>query len=131
MKNLPTDAEMAAGHARYREEQRGYAVSLRYDRNDDTFLLALRSGSRLTIPRSAIAELRDVSTEGIESVILSPEGGAVCYAPLDIAISVPGLVREMTGATGWLSRGGSTKTPAKAQAARKNGAKGGRPKKAA
>lgn len=127
MKDLPTDEEMEAGRARYREEQRGYAVSLRYDRNDDAFILALRSGSRLAIPRIAIEELRDVPSAELENVVLSPEGGAVCYAPFDIHISVPGLVRDVTGAADWLARGGSTKTPAKAQAARENGAKGGRP----
>ena len=68
MKNLPTDEEMEAGRERYREEQRGYAVSLRYDRKEDAFTLALRSGSRLTIPRIAIEELRDATIAEIEQV---------------------------------------------------------------
>lgn len=131
MKDLPTDEEMEAGRERYREEQRGYAVSLRYDRKEDAFILALRSGARLTIPRIAIEELRDATIAELERVALSPSGGGIRCEPLDIDISVPGLVRDVTGAADWLARGGSTKTPAKGRAARKNGAKGGRPKKTA
>lgn len=129
MKDLPTDEEMEAGRQRYLEEQRGYAVSLSYDRKEDTFVLALRSGSRLSIPRIAIEELRDVPSAELEKVVLSREGGAVCYAPFGIAISVPGLVRDATGAADWLARGGSRKTPVKARASRVNGKKGGRPRK--
>jgi hypothetical protein len=131
MKDLPTDAEMEASAECFREAQRGYALTLRYDREADAFVLTLRTGSRLTIPRIALEELRDATNAQLEQVVLSRSGGSIHCAPLDIDISVPGLVRDMTGAADWLARGGSTKTPAKVQAARKNGAKGGRPKKTA
>lgn len=131
MKDLPTDEEMLIGAERFRETQRGYALSLHYDREADAFIIGLRTGVRLTIPRIAVEELRDLTNAELEQVVLTPSGGGIRYAPLDLDISVPGLVRDMTGAADWLARGGSTKTPAKVQAARKNGAKGGRPKKTA
>jgi hypothetical protein len=109
MKDLPTDAEMQAANERFREAQRGYALSLHYDREADAFMLGLRSGLRLTIPRIAIEELRDATSTELEQVILSPSGGGIRCEPLDIDISVPGLVRDLTGAAEWLVRGGSSK----------------------
>jgi hypothetical protein len=131
MNDWPTKEDREEANKRYLEIQRGYAVSLRYDRRQDAFILALRAGSKLTIPRIAIEELRDVKSSELDNVVLDDEGGAVCYEPFDIHISVPGLVRDMTGAADWLSRGGSSKTAAKLNAARTNGRKGGRPRKVA
>jgi Protein of unknown function (DUF2442) len=129
MKDLPTDAEMEAGAARFRETQRGYALSFHYDRDADAFILGLRSGSRLTIPRIALEELRDATSAELDQVVLSHSGGTIRCEPLDIDTSVPGLVRDVTGAADWLARGGSRKTPTKARASRVNGKKGGRPHK--
>jgi len=129
MKALPTDAEMQAANERFRQAQRSYALSLHYDRESDVFVLGLRSGARLTIPRIAIEELRDATSAELEHVTLTASGGGIRCEPLDLDISVPGLVRDMTGSADWLARGGSRKTPAKTRAARKNGVKGGRPRK--
>ena len=130
MKVSLTDEAIEEASKHYSEIQRGYAVSLRYDRKQDAFILALRAGSKITIPRIAIEVLRDVKSSELDNVVLDDEGGAICYEPFDIHISVPGLVRDMTGAADWLARGGSSKTAAKLNAARTNGRKGGRPKNA-
>ncbi len=120
---------MQAAGERFRVLQRDYALSLRYDRVEDAFTLGLRSGVRLTIPRNAIEELRDATRRELEQVVLSANGGTIRCEPLDVDLSVPGLVRDITGAAEWLARGGSRKIPRKASAARANGKKGGRPRK--
>ena len=55
---------------------------------------------------------------------------------LDADVYVPGLMAGALGSRAWMARelgaqGGRTSTPAKAAAARANGAKGGRPRKRA
>jgi hypothetical protein len=53
-------------------------------------------------------------------------------AALDIDLSIPGLLAGLFGTTAYIARrAGRTKSPAKASAARVNGAKGGRPRKSA
>ena len=54
------------------------------------------------------------------------------WEKLDVDFSVPGLVAGIFGTARWMAaRAGRASSPAKAAAARANGAKGGRPRKAA
>jgi hypothetical protein len=126
---LPSDAEMAAANARYRTTERGYAKSVKYRPGPDAFELGLRSGVTLVIPRGLIEEFKDATLGDLRAVTLTPSGSAITCEPLDVDISVPGIVREVTEAAPWLARAGSKKSPAKATAARTNGIKGGRPRK--
>ena len=129
MAKPPTDAEMKAATARYRETERGYATSVRYRQALDSFELSLRSGVTLLIPRALIEEFKAATPSDLRAVTLTPSGSATTCDPLDIDISVPGIVREVTEAAPWLALAGSAKSPAKTAAARTNGTKGGRPRK--
>ena len=129
MRKLPTDAEMTAANEQFRAEQRGYATSLDYEKSVDSLVLSLRTGIKLTIPRNAIVELKDATQAELRKLVLSATGGTIHCEPLDVDISVPGLVRDLTGAADWLSRAGSKTTAAKSAAARSNGKLGGRPRK--
>lgn len=53
----PTDAEMQEGRQRYLITQRTHAVSMRYDRNEDAFVLRMRAGGRLSVPRVLLHEV--------------------------------------------------------------------------
>jgi hypothetical protein len=58
------------------------------------------------------------------------------WPTLDVDLYVPALVSGIFGTRDWMSKqlarvAGQAKSPAKAAAARANGAKGGRPRKAA
>jgi len=125
----PTDAEMAAANARYRETARGYAKSVRYRPGPDAFELGLHSGVTLVIPRGLIEEFKNATPGDLRAVTLTPSGSAITCEPLDVDISVPGIVREVTEAASWLARAGRKRSPAKTAAARANGARGGRPRK--
>jgi hypothetical protein len=126
---VPTDAELKAANERYRIGERGYASSLRYRPGPDAFELGLRSGVTLVVPRALIVEFEHATPSDLRAVTLTPSGSTITCEPLDVDISVPGIVRELTEAASWLARAGSRKTPEKAAAARANGAKGGRPRK--
>jgi hypothetical protein len=129
MAKLPTDAEMKAATARYRETERGHATSVRYRQALDSFELCLRSGVTLLIPRALIEEFKSATPSDLRAVTLTPSGSTITCDPLDVDISVPGIVREVTEAAPWLASAGSAKSPAKTAAARANGTKGGRPRK--
>lgn len=129
MKDMFSDEAIAEARKRGLETQKSYAVSMRYVPARDAFVFRMREGATVSIPRILITDLRDVPSSELEKVALSKSGGSIRYAPLDIDISVPGLIRIATGAADWLDRGRATKTPAKATASRLNGRKGGRPRK--
>jgi len=129
MAKPPTDAEMKAATDRYRKTERGYATSVKYRKAVDSFELSLRSGVTLLIPRALIEEFKAATPSDLRAVTLTPSGSTITCEPLDVDISVPGIVREVTEAAPWLAIAGSAKSAAKTAAARTNGTKGGRPRK--
>jgi hypothetical protein len=74
----------------------------------------------------------------LADVSLSPSGGGISWEQIDLDIDMTGLVMDLVSGIGWrkafralLMREITGMTsPAKAAAARENGKKGGRPRKA-
>ena len=96
--------------------------------------LCFRNGTKLTVPVSAIAEIAHMPLSKLRTVVASPLGDGLIFDDANVAIYVPGLLRDLFGAAfaGALGRsGGRARTAAKVAAARKNGQKGGRPRKRA
>ena len=94
--------------------------------------LTFRNGTELAIPVRAINEIADAPLAKLRDVVASPLGDGLIFDDADVAIYVPGLLRDLFGAAfaGALGkRGGRARTAAKGAAARKNGRKGGRPRK--
>jgi hypothetical protein len=87
----------------------------------------------MAIPPAMIPGLESASQANLGAVEVSPAGDALSWPSLDVDVYVPGLVERAFGtrlfaaATG--RRGGRRKSKAKAEAAKANGAKGGRPRK--
>jgi Protein of unknown function (DUF2442) len=108
-------------------------VGARYDAARDAFDLEFRSGGVITIPRGVVPGLAGASPSALAAVCVSPAGDALSWQSLDVDVYVPGLVERVFGtrlfarASG--QRGGLRRSTAKADAARANGAKGGRPRK--
>jgi hypothetical protein len=68
----------------------------------------------------------------LAAVEILGNGYGLHWEALDADISVPGLLAGIFGTKAYMARlAGRTKSPAKAAAARANGAKGGRPRKVA
>ena len=63
------------------------------------------------------------------------KGYGLHWEKLDADLSIPALIVGIFGSKAWMQelarRGGASTSPAKAAAARANGAKGGRPRKSA
>jgi len=110
-------------------EHRGFASSLRYRRTADAYDIQLNSGATVSVPRDRIAALRDLSQNEAARVSLSEFGDAMRLQSRDLAISVAGLLRDVTGLSEGQRRGGSATSAKKAAAVRENGKLGGRPRK--
>lgn len=143
-KTDPIDAELMAevlaqlpaarARARYHRKTRPHAKSARYDRRTRTVRLRLLNDVEIILPIAlfpALAQATDAERADIEVL---PGGGGLGWERLDAHYSVPAIIRDALGP--WVlmqaagSAGGSVRSKAKAVAARENGKKGGRPRKA-
>jgi len=131
-----TDAELDTMLARTRRfanfDQR--ATKAEYNRKDDLITLHLADGIRLSIPRKKLQGLRNAKPSELANIELLGQGTGLHWPELDVDHYVPGLLNHVFGTAKWMAeigrRGGSTKSRAKARAARANGKRGGRPKNA-
>ena len=128
-----TAAELAAARERgllYRATQ-PHAVSARYDGRSDRVVVELTSGATFAFPPRLVEGLADAAPAHLAEVELLGDGEALHWETLDVDYSVAGLVNGVFGTARWMAaRGGRATSPAKAEAARVNGATGGRPRKA-
>jgi hypothetical protein len=130
-------AQIPAARARDgRERAAGRrAVSAHYDRQTGRVMLELTNGCVFGFPAQSIPALAKATLEQLAAVEVSPGGSGLHWEALDADLSVPGLLLSSIGRSQKLSElariAGKTTSEAKAAAARANGAKGGRPRKAA
>ncbi|MEO9019039.1 MAG: DUF2442 domain-containing protein [Gemmatimonadaceae bacterium] len=109
------------------------AIAAFYDSINDLIVIETTRGIRLGFPRRVIAALRNASKEQLAQLTISPSGAGLHWDALDVQLSVPGLLIDALGpgtaAREVARRGGKSTSNAKADAARRNGVKGGRPTK--
>jgi hypothetical protein len=111
------------------------AVTARYDRNSGRVSLDLVNGCTYIFPAALVQDLQDASQTALEDVKVDGAGFNLSFPAIDVDLYVPALVSGVFGTRTWMARGlarlaGQSTSPAKAAAARSNGAKGGRPRKA-
>ena len=109
------------------------ATSARYDRTAERIVLELTNGCLFGFPARSIPALRATTAPQRAAVEIDAAGGAVRWPALDIDLSVPGLLLAAVSPAErrqhLASLLGKSTSVQKAAAARKNGAKGGRPPK--
>jgi hypothetical protein len=111
------------------EEMARSPLSASYLAREDSVLLKMPSGTSVKIPRLWIDELRSLSKRDLKHLRLDFVREAIEVPPHDIHTSAMGLLRDAIFGEDPYARAGRATSPAKARAARRNGAKGGRPKK--
>jgi Protein of unknown function (DUF2442) len=108
------------------------ATGLEYSPRIDVFVLNLSDGTRCAVPREQLEGLRDAKPKQVSHFELVGGGSGIHWPDLDVDLSVNGLINGIYGSKKWMSDlgrvGGSVRSKKKAQAARLNGLKGGRPK---
>lgn len=131
----PTEQQMeAASAAMEAKRAAGHAMTARYDAPSGRLVVSLHNGVELAVPVRLVEELANADPSDLTEIEISPAGLGLHWPALDADVYVPGLMAGALGSRAWMARelgagGGRASTPAKAAAARANGAKGGRPRK--
>ena len=103
------------------------AVGAFYDPINELVMIETTRGFRWGIPNASIPAITTAPAEALVHLTLSPQGDGIHWDALDVQLSVPGLLVDALG-VGTLARelarrGGQSTSGAKAEAARRNGAK--------
>ena len=108
-----------------------HAHTARYDAKSDRVIVDLTNGASFAFPPRLIEGLHHAAPAEIAKVEVIGRGFGLHWATLDLDYTVPGLVNGVFGTARWMAAmAGRTTSAAKAEAARVNGARGGRPRKA-
>jgi uncharacterized protein DUF2442 len=112
-------------------EPRGVAAC--YDAPSGRIVVDLANGCSFAFPARRVQALETASDAEIAEVEIAGAGFALHWPARDADLSLSGLMHGSFGTKAWMTelarRAGRTTSPAKAAAARANGAKGGRPRK--
>ncbi len=134
----PTDAEFEAAEARGRKllETQLRAAAARYDRATARVVVDLVNGCTYAFPAQFVQDLKEAGPDDLADVQVDGVGFNLRWPALDVDLYVPALVAGIFGTRDWMAKemarqAGQARSPAKAAAARANGLKGGRPRKAA
>ena len=128
-----SDAQIDAAEERGRIvlETQPHALSARYDAKAERIIVELTNGATFAFPPALVEDLCEATPAQLAEVEVLGAGFGLHWESIDVDYSVPGLVSGVFGTAKWMaSRAGRISSPAKAAAARANGAKGGRPRKA-
>jgi hypothetical protein len=133
-----TDAQFEAAEARGREmlDREPRASAARYDRTTGRVVIELVNGCSYAFPAQLVQDLQGAAEDDLADVLVDSLGFNLHWPALDADLYVPALVSGVFGTRAWMTRelarrAGQATSPAKAAAARSNGAKGGRPRKRA
>lgn len=115
--------------------QAGHAVAAHYDRITARVVVDLDNGVQLAFPVRLAEGLSGASPEDLADIEISPAGLGLHWPKLDADVYVPALLQGVFGSKQWMATqlgaaGGKARTKAKIAAARENGRKGGRPRRA-
>lgn len=109
------------------------ALAARYDESTGRIVVDLTDGCTFAFPARRIEELENASDKEIDEVEVAGAGFGLHWPSRDADLTLGGLMNGVFGTRKWMSelarRAGRTTSPAKAAAARANGAKGGGPGK--
>jgi Protein of unknown function (DUF2442) len=112
------------------------AVAARYDRRRDRIVVSLDTGLELAFPPRIAQGLESATPSELNDIEISPSGFGIHFPRLDAQLYLPALLLGVFGSKSWMAAqlgaaGGRTRSTAKTAAARRNGRRGGRPRKAA
>jgi len=125
--------ERAKSRGRKRRASEPRATAARYDRVRKLVVVKLDNGALFGVPPRLLQGLEEATAEQLSEVAVSSQGALVVWPKADVAHGVANLLAGVFGAKWWLrehaARAGRATSDAKAAASRRNGTKGGRPRK--
>ena len=106
------------------------AQRVSYESASEKLILELKNGVVFQLPKRLVQGLASAPDEVIQQVQMGPRGASLHWESLDLDFSIAGLLAGIFGTRTWMAevgrKGGQSSSPAKAEAARRNGKKGGR-----
>ncbi len=131
-----TDAEFRNAYARGQEmlAREPRASAARYDKAMEQVTVDLVNGCTYKFPPHLVQGLSGATSKELARIEVRGRGFNLHWPKLDVDLYVPALVSGVFGTKDWMVKAlarhaGRSTSPAKAAAARANGAKGGRPRK--
>ena len=126
--DVEIDAALDRGRIAQQTEPR--ATSARYDTKNGRIIVDLTNGCTFAFPPHMAQGLETATDDDLASVEILGAGYGLHWEALDTDFTVGGLLVGVFGTKAYMARrAGQATSPAKAAAARANGAKGGRPRK--
>lgn len=119
-----------------RRRQGGYAVHAHLDREQMKVSVEFSNGVEIAFPVDQVLGLAGAHPDDLSEIEVSPAGLGLYWPRLDVDIYLPSLLEGVVGSREWMASrlgavGGRARSKAKAASSRRNGLKGGRPRKAA
>jgi hypothetical protein len=116
--------------------QMPHAKTARYDRTYKRIIVELDNGCAFAFPAHHVQGLEQATVSQLADIELLGDGYALRWPQVNADIRVEGVLAGIYGSKAWMMRlaaqeAGKRSTERKAAAARANGLKGGRPRKAA
>jgi hypothetical protein len=122
------DAALERGKTARMNEPR--AAAARYDQRSGHVVVELTNGCIFAFPPRLAQGLSTASEDQLAQVEILGAGSGLHWEAIDTDLSVPDLLAGLFGTKAFMARhAGRATSPAKAAAARANGAKGGRPRR--
>jgi len=138
-KRTPSDAtvraQIPAARARARRLRTTipHARTAYYDREHRRIVVVLTNHASLVIPVELVPPLRKASDQDLSDIGVGPAGVGLRWERLDADLTVASLARLALGSSVLMRAagavGGAARTAAKVDAARRNGLRGGRPRR--
>lgn len=132
--HIPSDEELALieRESRERDEVEPRVQSFRFDASSGRMTLEMRGGASVSFDPRTVRGLEAASDEELAGLELIGEGELLHWDAIDVHMTTVALLQivfKMRDLFASARRGGASRSPAKAEAARVNGQKGGRPRK--
>ena len=127
------DAAVRRGEQRLRGP---HAVSAHYDAVRDRIMVEMSTGIEISFSPKQAQGLESARPDELSEIEITPSGLGLHFPKLDADIYVPALLEGVLGSAKWMAGqkgriGGAARSASKAQAARENGKRGGRPRRSA
>jgi hypothetical protein len=110
------------------------AARAHYDRRLMRIIIRFSAGLEVSFSPRDAQGLEKATAAQLERIEISPSGCGIHFPKIDVDLYLPGLLMGFLGSRNWMasrlgSLGGKSKSAAKVAAARRNGRRGGRPRK--
>jgi hypothetical protein len=110
------------------------AVGARYDRRLGRILIELSTGLAVAFSPDNAEGLEKATPAELKAIEVSPSGFGIHFPKIDADLYLPALLEGFLGSRKWMAsrlgaKGGQARSAAKVAAAKRNGRRGGRPRK--